>query len=132
MVKQEMLTVPVEEKYVPNTQKVTKDDLNQNEQPPMKQSCITCLAFLMYIEWIIMALLVAVIFVRLVYSTDRNWVVFILITLLLLFTLTPFLITANILPPERDIKNDGLTSSQKVSFYANNILIVTLLKLLKR
>ena len=40
------------------------------------------LVVIMYLEWIVMALLIGLVFVRLVYSTDRNWLYFVLLLLL--------------------------------------------------
>ena len=59
----------------------------------------------MYLEWIVMAFLIGLVFVRLVYSTDRNWLYFVLL-LLAVFLLVPVLITISCLqeatePPQQ-------------------------------
>ena len=55
------------------------------------------LVVIMYLEWIVMALLIGLVFVRLVYSTDRNWLYFVLLLLLAVFLLVPVLITISCL-----------------------------------
>lgn len=86
--------VKVCETMVPETYK-DKSCLNQNLQEGSKKRSI--LVGIMYAEWVIMAFLIGLIFIRLVYSTDRNWVYSVILTLILIFLLTPIFITVSLI-----------------------------------
>ena len=71
-----------------------KDELNVAATRPAPKTN-NVLVSIMYVEWIIMAFLMGLVFVRLVYSSDRNWLYFVLLMLLTLLLLVPVLISVS-------------------------------------
>ena len=90
----ESITVPVDETMV---SAAMKSELQSSMPPPAKEkrNLNDVLVAVMYAQWAVMALLVCIVFIRLVYSSDNLWLFFVLFTLILLFFFGPSFIAVD-------------------------------------
>ena len=91
----ESITVPVDETMV---SAAMKSELQSSMPPPPakeKRNLNDVLVAVMYAQWAVMALLVCIVFIRLVYSSDNLWLFLMIFTLILLFFFGPSFIAVD-------------------------------------